>query len=382
MIQAIPLPISPAAPSPSLPSRGVQPMNRDDLLDVANLFNQVFRRKSEAPSRDLMDYLDRLFFQAPSYAPEHGALVHRNATGRIDSALLALPMPFQIGDTKITARLLCAFMADGRSGLSGAARLARAIRLSQPEFCFSDNSSPTSADHWTTAGGRMLPVQSLEWRRTFRPVASAMEQAGARMPWLNRLPLSSLANVPDTAIRRLMPSFKSPRHGTGYWAPAGTDKFFHCFQTMTRHFSLRPAWSSEDVQWLMESAALNRTQGVLTCRILTDDRGEEAGCCLYFHNPGKTAHVLNVLSQPGREVEVIRSMFADLEASGHVAARGISQPFLMNALMRSGKISFAHRGYFCMITDRDDVRNAAAGSDIYVGGLASESWSRLLTDFG
>src|SRR5690606_1206828 len=107
-----------------------------------------------------------------------------------------------------------------------------------------------------------------------------------------------------------------------------------------------------------------------------------AGCCLYFHNPGKTAHVLNVLSQPGREVEVIRSMFADLETSGHVATRGISQPFLMNALMRSGKISFTHRGYFCMITDRDDVRNTAVGSDIYVGGLASESWSRLLTDFG
>src|SRR5690606_18167012 len=141
----------------------------------------------------------------------------------------------------------------------------------------------------------------------------AMERAVARMPWLNRLPLSSLANVPDIAIRRLIPSFKSPRHGTGYWAPAGTDKFFHCFQSMTRHFSLRPAWSFEDVQWLMESAALNRTQGVLTCRILTDDQGEEAGCCLYFHNPGKTAHVLNVLSQPGREVEVIRSMFADLE---------------------------------------------------------------------
>ncbi len=374
-------PVSPPRPLSGPPHRGVQPLTRNDLSDVARLFNQVFRRRSGAPSNDLLDYLDRIFLQAPAYTPENGSLVHRNAERHIDSALLALPMPFQIHGTKITARLLCAFMADGRAGLAGAARLARAIRVSHPDFCFSDNSSPVSADHWTTAGGEMLPIQSLEWCRIFRPVAYCIERARKRQAQLNVLPLSFPARILDRAIQRGMPSLRAKKEENQNWVEADLETTHRCFSLMTQHFSFRPAWTLEEFNWLMVSAALDRTQGTLTSKVLIDDQRQEIGCCIYFHNPNKTAHVLNVFSWPGKEMEVINSLFFELETSGHVAARGMSQPFLMNSLMRSGRISFRHHGYFCMITDRNDVRDAAHSNEIYIGGLASESWSRLVTDF-
>src|SRR5690606_14650897 len=139
--------------------------------------------------------------------------------------------------------------------------------------------------------------------------------------------------------------------------------------------------SKDEFIWLLENAASNQMQGTLTSKVLLDREDREIGACIYFHRPRRTAHVLNVLSEPGHEVGVVEAMFAELEASGHVAARGMAQPFLMNALLRTGRTSFVNRGYFCMTTDRKDVRNAVVHDDLYVGGLASESWSRLLTDF-
>ncbi len=368
-------------PSTPVVPRGVQPMSRNDLDDVGRLFNLAFRKVSKPPSRELVAYLDHVFFTSPGYREEAGSLVHRNAAGRIDSAVLALPMSFEVDGRKITARLLCAFMADGRSGLAGAARIARAIRLSNPEFCFSDNSSPVSADHWTVGGGSVLPIQSLEWRRTFRPAAAAIERARTKLPWLN-VPMLSLPAYPvDRLARRMMPSLRAEPDIDARWVAADARTFLRSFRTMTRRFSLRPSWSGREFRWLMENAAANPAQGTLTGKILLDRRDEEIGACLYLHKPRGTAHVLNVLSEPGREVEVARALFAELEASGHVAARGMAQPFLMNALLRSGRTSFVSRGYFCMTTDREDVREAVLRNDLYVGGLASESWSRLVTDF-
>ncbi len=372
---------SPVGSSTPAPSRGVQPMSWGDLEDVGRLFNQAFRQVAKAPSRDLVAYLDHLFLSSPNYTEEAGSLVHRNAAGRIDSALLALPMTFEIENRRITARLLCAFMADGRAGLAGAARIARAIRVSNPEFCFSDNASPVSADHWMAGGGSMLPVQSLEWRRSFRPTGAMMERIRTKLPWLNAPFLSIAAHPVDQMARRMMPSLAARQELRGRWVTADVDRLLHCFQTMTRHFSLRPSWSKDEFVWLLENAASNRMQGTLTSKVLLDREDKEIGACIYFHRPRRTAHVLNVLSEPGHEVEVVEAMFAELEASGHVAARGMAQPFLMNALLRTGRTSFVNRGYFCMTTDRKDVRNAVVHDDLYVGGLASESWSRLLTDF-
>jgi hypothetical protein len=74
-------------------------------------------------------------------------------------------------------------------------------------------------------------------------------------------------------------------------------------------------------------------------------------------------------------------MFSSLDAEGYAAASGISQPFMMNAISRQRWLSFKHRGYFCLVTRHAEITDAALRNDIYIGGLASESWSRLLTDF-
>lgn len=363
------------------PSRCVRPMEAADLPAVGRLFNKAFRRKNEEPQQDLLGYLDHVFLQNPGYAPEHGSIVHKDGTGRIDSALLSLPMSFHAMGHRITARLLCAFMADGRAGFAGAAKLARAIRLSQPDLCFSDNASPVSADHWITGGGFMLPIQSLEWRRTFRPFQGGFERLRETMPAFRHLRLTPLLKPADLVARRLFGAFVPPGPPGMASIEAGLDEFLACARQMTERFAIRPDWSREDLAWLMDTAALNTSLGQLRCKIAVNAQGATVGCYLFSGRPGEMAHVLNVLCLEGREFDVVGHMFADLAASGYAAARGMAQPFLMNALMRQRQMNFRHRGYFCMVTQHRDIREAALRNDIFIGGLASESWSRLLTDF-
>ena len=376
-----PLPDALQASVPCGHPRGVRAMDAGDLVAVGGLFNKAFRGRSEEPSPDLVDYLDRVFLRCPGHSPEFGSIVHENAGGQVDSALLAMPMAFQIGERRITARLLCAFMADGRGGLGGAARLARAVRVSQPDLCFSDNSSPVSADHWTTAGGIMLPIQSLEWKRVFRPLQSTLERLHSKLPGSRHLPLELLLSPADRLVRRRLKAFTPPSSKGLVSEETGLEEFFNCARKMTERFFIRPAWSREDLSWLMETAALNTTLGHLHCRTVSDKRSGLIGCYLFFGKPGGSAHVLNTLCLAGREFDVVGQMFADLDGAGYSAAHGMAQPFLMNALMRQRRMSFRHRGYFCLLTRHTDVAEAAVRHDIFVGGLASESWSRLLTDF-
>lgn len=101
----------------------------------------------------------------------------------------------------------------------------------------------------------------------------------------------------------------------------------------------------------------------------------------FFGKQGAVATVLNLVCEEGRERDVAAAMFARLDAEGYAVAVGMAQPFLMNAISRQRWLSFRHRGYFCMVTRHADLKEAAERNDIYIGGLASETWSRLLTDF-
>lgn len=360
---------------------GIRPMERDDLAVVAALFNKAFRNGRSDGTADLARYLEAVFFGSPHYSPEKGSMVHEGGPNGIDSAILSLPMEFAVAGRPVVARLLCAFMMDGKAGAAGAARLARTMRAARQDLCFSDNSSPVSADHWIAGGGDVLPIQSLEWRRSFRPLSAAALTAGRRVALLRSRPIIGTLGWLDRLVRRRKPSVRPPAQPGCRATTASLDDFLACAVPMLQRFSVRPVWSKPEFDWLAGVAALNRGLGELQCRQVVDAGGRAIGAFLFFGQKGRTATVLNIVSEERREIEVVGAMFACLDDEGYAAASGIAQPFLMNAIARQRWLTFKHRGYFCLVTRHAEIREAAMRNDIYIGGLASESWSRLLTDF-
>jgi len=368
--------------SRSRPSTGVvRAMERSDLPAIADLFTRTFRKQNRHTDSELAGYLETVFFGSPLYSPEVGSLVHLNETSTIDSAILAMPLEFMVHGRPVTARILCAFMAEGKSGAAGAARLARMLRAARQDFCFTDNASPVSADHWVAGGGLVLPVQSLEWHRTFRPAAAGLDVASRKVRLLAKLPLRGLARTLDRFVRRSKTSFAAaPQEGVAS-SPISLNLFMEQAQGMMERFSVHPIFSKTEFDWLIAAAKLNTSLGELYCRSIVDAQGKTIGCYLYFGADGRNALVLNILCQERREATVVAQVFADLDSLGYASAQGMAQPFLMHAVLRQRHLVHKHTGYFCLVTRHEDLKNASIGDGFYAGGLASESWSRLLHDF-
>jgi hypothetical protein len=357
---------------------GIRPMARADIPAVERIFCTAFAK--QGASDDLGAYIEALFFDNPHYSDENGSIVYEDAKKGVTSAIFSLPIPFEVHGRPVMARLLCAFMSDGtKSGALGAGRITRSLRADQVEFCFTDNASPVSASHWATGGGVALPVESLEWRRAFLPLGAALHDLRGRRGWRLLRLLAAPARLLDRAIVARRAGIRPVAAAGCVTRPAAPQAFLDHSGAMTERFAVRPVWTQAHFDWLLRMVALNDELGPLQCRTV-EEAGKVIGVFLFCGRPGGEATVLNLICEEGREFDVTAQMFACLAEEGHVAAIGRAQPFMINAVMRQRQLIFRHRGYLCLNTRHGDLLEAARRGDFYIGGLASESWSRLVTD--
>lgn len=360
---------------------GVRPMLREDVACVEKLIDSAFGKTHRIATFDFRSYIENVFFGSPVYDPAHGSIVYDVGEKQITSVVLALPMRFIVGRDPIVGRLLCAFASDSEKGAAGAARLSRTMRPSQQDLCFTDTSSPVSADHCLAIGGIILPIESLQWHKALKPLSSMALRLSRRWPFVGSRPILSMLGVGDCILRSWKRGIK-PKGINGLTArPADFETFRLHALSMIERFSVRPEWSADEFHWLIAMANVNESMGKLACRTIEDSQGKVIGAALFFGRPGKTAYVLNIVTAASREHDVLGQLFRHFDDEGYAHVTGMSQSFLMNALYRHNHMTFRHRGYFCITTRNEELKDCALRGDIYVGGLASESWSRLITDY-
>jgi hypothetical protein len=363
------------------PSKGaVRPMTSADVPAVARLFLRIFRGADHPAGPDLQEYLRKLTLESPSYSETVGTRVYQQQDGGIPSALLTVPMRFVACGNVIAGRLLGVFMTDANTGAVGAAQLMLALRPKPADFGFCDSASPTSCRHLLAIGGKPITVQNLEWSRSFRPLGALAGRLAERFLRRRDLGLAALARPVDALLRRLVGEKDVEESG----APAVTEMSVPAFLAhaprLIAHYAVRPLWSEDELSWLVSLAAQNTTLGAFTIRSVEDRTGAVVGAFVYYATP-RTARVLNILSLPGREVVVLDAMFRHLDRAGHAEARGRAQPALMTGLALQRWLVFRHKAFAMVLTRIPDVNEAIARGDVYVGGLAGEDWSRLMSDF-
>ncbi|PRD44308.1 GNAT family N-acetyltransferase [Phyllobacterium phragmitis] len=354
-------------------------MEMDDIPQVGRIFFKVFRKKPIESPEEFNRYFKELFFTSPSYSRENGSIVHEGPDGRIDSVISVIPMQYSVVGRPVTARLLCTFMVDPAAAPRGPAKLTLAFR--RQDFCFTDSASPVSADHFKAVGGVELPMQGLEWRRTFRPAALLAHRSSQRIPLLGRLPAGPLASPLDGIARRMVSTLCVEAPPGVHDEAMTQDAFLSHAPTFLTDYSVHPVWSRPELEWIMRVAALNDKWGAPQIRAVFDRSDKLCGCFIYFGRPGSVAHVLNVLPARGMERAVIGRMLHHLDKAGYIAAEGRVQPRLLNALSRHRAMVYRHKAHVCVSTPRAEIREAIERNDIYIGGLAGESWSRLMSDF-
>jgi hypothetical protein len=338
-----------------------------DLPAIEQMFFSVFRPHRKAPDPAFREYFHRLFFTGP-LGGQGGGLVSQDGA-EVGSAIALMPITYVAYDRELTARLACAFMSRAPHS-KAAARVVLSLRARGQEMLFTDSAATSAVGHWTAGGSVVIPINSLDWQCVFRPVANAARRIG-----LPRV-VDGLWAVPDQVASR--------RHKH---TPAVTPSDFEISLSayaarapeMIAHFSVRPKWERTEMEWHLKMASENRPLGNL--RFFSVGGEKATGCYAYFTNDRGVVRVLDVLALPGREVEVVQAMYDRLEAEGVIEARGSVHPHLLAALSPLPGMRFRHRAFTCVATRHQDIRDAIARHDIYIGGLAGESWSRLMTDF-
>ncbi|GKQ53497.1 DUF3150 domain-containing protein [Bradyrhizobium sp. Ce-3] len=354
-----------------------RPMTTADVPAVARLFLKVFRGIDKPASADLKRYLHALTLGSPSYNAVAGTQIYQQQDGHISSALLSIPMHFIACGNVIPGRLLGVFMTNGDS--AGAAQLNLGLRPKRASLSFCDSASPTSAKSLLAIGGKTIPLQNLEWVRTFRPLGALVERLRPRFLHPR---LATLARPVDALLGRLRGDEEIEGAAELKVREMSVPDFVAHAPRFIAHYAVRPLWSEDELGWLVGLAAQNTKLGAFTIRAVEDRSGAMIGCFVYYAAAGRTAHVLNILSLPDQEVGVLCAMFRHLESTGHVEARGRAQPALMAGLGLQRRLVFRHRAFAMALTRVPEVNEAIVRGDIYVGGLAGEDWSRLMHDFG
>jgi hypothetical protein len=347
----------------------VRLMQLADVPAVARLFLKIFRGVDKPASPDLEEYLRTLVLESPSYSEAMGTRLYEQQDGRVRSALLTVPMRF----------VACGDVVPGR--LLGAAELILALRPRGANFGFCDSASPTSCNHLLAIGGKPIPLQSLEWLRSFRPMSALVGRLAERVLRRRDPGFAALMRPVDVLLRRMVV-------GTDVQEPAGltvtemsVEAFLRHAPLLIAHYAVRPLWSEDELAWLVSLAARNTQLGAFTIQAVEDRAGAVIGCFVYYAAPGRIAQVLNILSLPGREIAVLDAMFRHLDHTGHVEARGRAQLALMRGLALQRWLVFRHKAFAVAVTRSQDVSDAVARGDVYIGGLAGEDWSRLMHDF-
>jgi hypothetical protein len=367
-------PVQPSAP-------GVRPMRRDDVPAVEVVLNSAFKKTGLDRNFDFGAYVETLFFSSPAFDPEYGSVVYDAGESGVTSVILAVPMRFVVNGKTITARLLCAFASKGKLGALGAARLSRGMRATKHDMLFSDTASPVSADHWLAIGGSMLPMESLQWHKALKPFSAIALRMPRRSPLVKSRPGLMALGFVDRILRSWKKGIRPNEVAGTTVRPVDFETFRRNALTMIERFSVRPEWSHEEFHWLIEMSKTNDTLGELSSLTIENAEGRVIGAALFFGQAGRTAYVLNLVCDAGRENDVLGALFRHFDDENYAHVTGMSQPFLMNALYRQNHVTFHHRGYFCMATRDEALKDRALAGDIYIGGLSSESWSKLITDF-
>jgi hypothetical protein len=371
----------------------VRAMTLDDLPQVSRMFLSVFRGRASGRTGELETYLQALCFGSPLLSQDNGSLVHQAPDGALDGVLLSIPMSFLVDGRPVLGRLLCSYMSFGRSGLRAAAALNRHFRGVPHGFLFSDTSSAQSSGHWRAAGGETLAVESLDWQRVFRPMAALETRLRVRLrahlPAIARFLSASpsaltapLTGLVDRALRRVRKSLRAPETNSVRIEAVDTERFRKAADDLLSRFRVRPNWLAGEFSWLCEMAGRNPDLGDLHLE-LAFEQGAAApfAAFAYCGRPGGRVAVLNLIAGVGREDLATAALLGHLDRQGFAQARGIVNGANLVALQMQRRMTFRHRGFFCFSSHDEAVREAARSGDLYAGGLASESWSRLVTGF-
>lgn len=357
----------------------IRQLTRADIPAVAALFTKTFRGSAKPPPGSLGDYLAEVFLDHPERDPEIVSRVHVDDGGRVTGFVGVFPARLTLEGRTLRAAIAGSLMVEDRAAdpLAGA-RLVRALVKGPQDVALSETTNLLSQALWERAGGKAVPLYSLDWFRLLRPAgalvslaAELASPAGLLAPFAR---LGDLALKPLTA-RKLKP--EAPPPSVAVESDPDDAALAAALTELARGSALHPAWTDATLRWLLRHAAEKSRYGACHRGIVRDRKGAVAGAWIFHGDAGRTGRVLQLLARPRDAEVVVDCLFHAADALRLAALRGRVTPPLANALLKR-QCFYSHRASTVYHTADPDIARAIEAGDALVTGLAAESWTRLI----
>ena len=351
-------------------ARSIRPLERDDLKQVAALYEHVARSGSRTPPPGLTRYFEEFFLDHPWVDPEIPSLVYVEDGGRIAGFLGSSVRRFE-RDGKparvgVSGQLVTE--PDARNRAPGAF-LMREYMNGPQDLTLTDTASEVVRRIWEGVGGETFHLACVGWVRVFRPgqFASAYRRRAEDLGAAGGT-RALLAPLDGLLGRPLRPARRETRSETA----TAADLARH-LPVVAQGARLRPAYDDAYLEWQLGAMAAVTPRGELRVRIVRV-AGEVRGWYVYYVLPGGISQVQQIAAEERYVGEIVDDLFRDAHELGSAAVQGRIEPQLRAALAER-RCLFHRAGYLALIHGRDEgVLHAVQSGRALLTRMEGEWW--------
>lgn len=354
---------------------GVRPLLRDDIPQVAALYQKVFGNGQSLPLDGLAAYLRSIFFDNPWYDEALPSLIHENADGRIVGCLGIMPRPMTLNGRALRVAVTHTFMVDpeSRSTLAALA-LAKRVHSGVHDLALAQGNE-LSRKLWQGLGGPTCFLYSLRWTRLLKPARYVLSLLdGRELPRPLWSALAPGSGVVDALFARLPRSHFRQRTPSQIGEDLDPATLLAGLPDVVRLRSLRPDYDEGSLRWLFQILGQKRTPGSFHKVAVRGRDGQLLGWYLLYLRPGATGEVVQIGAHPGTIRDVLEHLFHYAWRHGAAAVSGQLDPPFMDAFADAYCVFHKDGSWILVESRHPDVLDAIFRGDAFLTRLEGEWW--------
>src|SRR5262245_7777907 len=197
----------------------IRPSVRDDIIQAANLHQQVFGLRGNPAQRSLSpdllqtyaNYFEEIFFQNPWYDEALSSLVYQEPTGRITGFLGVMPRRMSLNGRLIKVAISSQFVVAPDRRSTGV-MLLKTFLSGPQDLSLTDEANSVARKLWEKLGGTIAMPYSVHWTRPLRPSRFAVSIFTSFVrqgrPWSYLASgLKPVCNLADNILKRQLPRY-------------------------------------------------------------------------------------------------------------------------------------------------------------------------------
>ena len=366
------------------PVRGIREFLREDIPEVADLWQKVFLQRKATPSESLQTYLrsyfEEVFFRNPWYDESLPSFVFEDDSQKIVGFLGVIPRRMTLKGRPVRVAVSTQLMVDaGRRPGFAAFELLRRFFSGPQDLTLCDGANESSQRIWRRAGGEVALLYSLLWVRVLRPTRFAMGLLARGRRLLAPLAWTSgpiCCALDGLAARMPLSPFRLSVPVSGEEEIA-EETLLWCLSQLSGRQGLRPEYERDSVRWLLGQAGEMKRHGALRKVVVRDADGEVIGWYIYYSKPSGVSQVLQLGAREHAVSPVLDHLFYHARRLGAVAVMGQLEPRFVRELSDSHCV-LTCRGLGVLIHSRDrELLDTIHRGDAFLTRLEGEWWLRF-----